>query len=69
MPLLRNACIGLFSLCLPLLSQAAVVESLYQVDVPPRAEADQAAQLQVAAQVMLERLAGANAKVDSGPLA
>lgn len=69
MPLLRKACIGLFCLCLPVLSQAAVVESLYQVDVPPRAEADQTAQLQVAAQVMLERLAGAGAKADSGPLA
>lgn len=69
MPLLRNACIGLVSLCLPLLSQAAVVESLYQVDVPPRAEADQSAQLSTATQVMLERLAGAGVKTDGGPLA
>ena len=69
MPLLRNACIGLVSFCLPLFSQAAVVESLYQVDVPPHAEADQSAQLAVAAKVMLERLAGAGVKTDSGPLA
>ncbi|MEL0169003.1 MAG: DUF2066 domain-containing protein [Pseudomonadaceae bacterium] len=69
MPLLRNACIGLVSLCLPLLAQAAVVESLYQVDVPPQAEAEQSAQLQRATQVMLERLAGAGVKTDAGPLA
>lgn len=69
MPLLRNACIGLFSLCLPLLAQAAVVESLYQVDVPPHTDADQSAQLETAVQVMLERLAGAGVKTDAGPLA
>jgi len=54
---------------LPLMSSAAVLEALYQVDVPPAEGAQQAVQLDTATRVMLQRLAGSELDFDKGPLA
>ena len=58
MPLSRFFSAGFFSLCLPLAAHAAVLDSLYEVQLPPQADAEQSAQLSNALDVMLERLAG-----------
>ncbi|WVM88050.1 DUF2066 domain-containing protein [Halopseudomonas pachastrellae] len=58
MPLSRFFSVGFFSLCLPLAAHAAVLDSLYEVQLPPQADAEQSAQLSSALDVMLERLAG-----------
>ncbi len=68
MPLLRPL---LFTLlfALPLLSRAAVLEALYEVEVPPAEGAQQSVQLDTATRVMLQRLAGSQVDLDKGPLA
>ncbi|MEH6564753.1 MAG: DUF2066 domain-containing protein [Halopseudomonas sp.] len=68
MPLLRTLLISLFS-ALPLCTHAAVLESLYQVQVPPAEGAQQSVQLDTATRVMLQRLAGPDVVLDKGPLA
>ncbi|UJJ32309.1 DUF2066 domain-containing protein [Halopseudomonas maritima] len=69
MPLSRFFSIGFFSLCLPLAAHAAVLDSLYQVQMPPHAEAEQSAQLSGALDVMLERLAGDSLDAEAPALA
>ena len=68
MPQLRPV---LFSLlfALPLSSGAAVLEALYQVNVPPAEGAQQSLHLDTATRVMLQRLAGSDVELNKGPLA
>ncbi|GAA6131843.1 DUF2066 domain-containing protein [Halopseudomonas sabulinigri] len=68
MPLLRPLLFALL-FALPLTSRAAVLEALYQVNVPPAEGAQQAVQLDTATRIMLQRLAGSGVKLDKGPLA
>ncbi|MGI3129930.1 DUF2066 domain-containing protein [Halopseudomonas pachastrellae] len=69
MPLSRFFSIGFFSLCLPLTAHAAVLDSLYQVQMPPQPDAEQSAQLSSALDVMLERLAGDSLDAEAPTLA
>ena len=69
MPLSRFFSIGFLSLCLPLAAHAAVLDSLYEVQLPPQADAEQGAQLSSALDVMLERLAGNNLDAEAPALA
>lgn len=68
MSLLRSLLTALL-LAFPLFAHAAVLEALYQVDVPPAEGAQQAVQLDTATRVMLERLAGSKVDLGKGPLA
>ena len=68
MPMLRSLLVSLL-FGFPLFAHAAVLEALYQVDVPPAESAQESVQLDTATRVMLQRLAGSKVELSKGPLA
>ena len=68
MSLLRSCLLSLLC-CLPVFANAAVLETLYQVNVPATEDAEEGAQLDTATRVMLHRLAGSSVALNKGALA